>query len=181
MADRLKRRLDELAPERAIAASTPVVKGGLLIVPQGLLDMKQSAGTPGAFEENPDNRAVVEKAGMDAVMAAERALGNEPRDVSAEKCGYDIESFSPDTRTLRFIEVKGRTAGADTVTVTRNEIITSKNQPDKYILAVVEVDNGFAHQPKYVRRPFVDMEPDGSTISVNFNLRDLLERAEEPA
>ncbi len=181
LADRLKRRLDELARERAIAASTPVVKGGLLIVPQGLLDMKQSAGTPGAFEENPDNRAAVEKAGMDAVMAAERALGNEPRDVSADKCGYDIESFDPQARSLRFIEVKGRTAGAETVTVTKNEIISSKNQPDKFILAVVEVDNGFAHQPKYIRRPFLDVEPGSDGVSVNFNLRDLLARAEEPA
>lgn len=181
LTDRLKRRLDELARERAIAASTPVVKGGLLIVPQGLLEMKQSAGTPGAFEENPDNRAAVEKAGMDAVMAAERALGNEPRDVSADKCGYDIESFDPKARSLRFIEVKGRTSGAETVTVTKNEIITSKNQPDKFILAVVEVDNGFAHQPKYIRRPFLDVEPGSDGVSVNFNLRDLLERAEEPA
>lgn len=181
LADRLNRRLDGLARERDIAASTPVVKGGLVIVPQGLLDMKQSAGAPGAYEDNPENRAAVEKAGMDAVMAAERELGNEPRDVSADKCGYDIESIDPKARSLRFIEVKGRTAGADTVTVTRNEIITSKNQPDRYILALVEVDDGLARQPKYVRRPFVDIEPDGSTISVNFNLRDLLERAEQPA
>ena len=29
---------------------------------------------------------------MQMVMEAEKQLGNEPRDVSAEKCGYDIES-----------------------------------------------------------------------------------------
>jgi hypothetical protein len=29
---------------------------------------------------------------MQMVMDAEKQLGNEPRDVSAEKCGYDIES-----------------------------------------------------------------------------------------
>ena len=29
-------------------------------------------------------------------MAAERALGRQPRDVSAEKVGYDIESLDPE-------------------------------------------------------------------------------------
>ena len=48
-------------------------------------------------------------------MGAERALGNVPTDVSARKVGYDIVSFDPVTRALRFIEVKGRVAGADTV------------------------------------------------------------------
>jgi hypothetical protein len=32
---------------------------------------------------------------MEAVMAAERALGNEPADVSAQKIGYDIASHDP--------------------------------------------------------------------------------------
>ena len=45
-------------------------------------------------------------------MAAERVLGNEPRDVSAEKKGYDIESRDPRAGHLRFIEVKGRHADA---------------------------------------------------------------------
>jgi hypothetical protein len=37
---------------------------------------------------------------------------------------------------LRFIEVKGRVAGALTVTVTRNAIVTAVNKPDGFILAV---------------------------------------------
>src|SRR5262245_57586479 len=40
-------------------------------------------------------------------MAAERLLGNELRDVSAEKKGPDIESRYPRADHLRFIEVKG--------------------------------------------------------------------------
>ena len=43
---------------------------------------------------------------MDAVMAAERKLGNLPRDVSAEKKGYDIESRDPRLGHLRFIDVR---------------------------------------------------------------------------
>ena len=62
---------------------------------------------------------------MNAVTAAEKKLGYEPKDVSSLKCGYDIESRIPETGALRFIEVKGRIEGAETVTVTKNEIITA--------------------------------------------------------
>jgi hypothetical protein len=58
-------------------------------------------------------------------LSPERQLGYEPRDVSQEKCGYDIESCIPGMGRLRFIEVKGRISAAKTVTVTKNEIITA--------------------------------------------------------
>lgn len=44
---------------------------------------------------------------MQMVMEVETRLGNDPRDVSDKKCGYDIESKVADGK-LRFIEVKGR-------------------------------------------------------------------------
>jgi hypothetical protein len=44
------------------------------------------------------------------------------------------------TGKLRFIEVKGRVAGASTVSVTKNEILTALNKPDDFILAIVSVD-----------------------------------------
>ena len=75
---------------------------------------------------------------MAAVMEAERQLGYKPIDVSQHKLGYDIESRVGDTGRLRFIEVKGRIEGADTVTVTKNEILTALNKPEDYILALVE-------------------------------------------
>ena len=37
-------------------------------------------------------RAEVERLAMEAVMSVEHALGFEPRDVSADNLGYDIES-----------------------------------------------------------------------------------------
>ena len=120
---------------------------------------------------------------MDAVMAAERKLGFGPRDVSADKCGYDIESCdrsSPETATgsLRFIEVKGRAKGADTVTVTKNEILTALNKPEQFILAIVEVD-GDSTNTCYVREPFT-REPDFGVTSVNYKLADLTSRGEAP-
>ena len=60
-------------------------------------------------------------------MALERALGYEPQDVSTENRGYDIESCDPKTGSLRFIEVKGRRADADSITITRNEMLAAFN------------------------------------------------------
>jgi hypothetical protein len=37
---------------------------------------------------------------------------------------------------------EGQSAGAETVTVTRNEILTGYSSPEQYILAIVEVENG---------------------------------------
>ena len=98
--------------------------------------------------QDPAARREIELAAMEAVMAAERELGNRPEDVSARKIGYDIASYDPDTRGHRFIEVKGRVDGADTVMITRQEIITSLHEPEKFILAVVEVSGGLAGEPR---------------------------------
>ncbi len=62
------------------------------------------------------------------IMEVERRLGFDPTDRELEKLGYDIESRVPGTGKLRFIEVKGRVSTADTVTVTRNEILYSLNK-----------------------------------------------------
>src|SRR5690606_25320881 len=109
----------------------------------------------------------VERLAMEAVMAAERRLGFEPVDVGAEKRGWDIESRDPKTGKIRFIEVKGRISGADTITVTRNEIIAGLNRPDSFILAIVVV-NGTAAEPRYVRRPF-NKEPDFGATGVIYS------------
>ncbi len=176
---RLIKRLAELEEERHIALLPPVVLGGALVVPLGLLVRLGAVAS-----DDPAARALqttrVERAAMDAVMAAERALGYLPRDVGAHKLGYDVESAAPGGGPLRFIEVKGRTVGADTVTVTKNEILTALNKPDDFILAVVEVDDLAAGPPRYVRRPF-HKEPDFGVTSVTYALKELLSQAQEPA
>lgn len=111
-------------------------------------------------------------------MEVERNLGFEPTDREAEKLGYDIESRVPGTGKLRFIEVKGRAAGAATVTVTRNEILYSLNKPDDFILAIVEFLDGDAHRVHYLREPF-QREPDFGVTSVNYDFAELLARGEE--
>jgi hypothetical protein len=178
LAARLQKRMAELEQERKLAPLPPVVFGAALIVPIGLLRRLQPSpvGEPPTFAANTQES---EHRAIEAVMVAERGLGYVPNDVSAEKRGYDLESSIPGTGRLRFIEVKGRAAGAKTVTITKNEILTALNKPDEFILAIVELD-GELTKTYYVRKPF-QKEPDFGVTSVNYALEDLIQRAEEPS
>jgi hypothetical protein len=112
-------------------------------------------------------------------MQIESGLGYEPRDRETEKLGYDIKSRVPSTGKLRFIEVKGRTAAAPTVTVTKNEVLYSLNKPDDFILAIVEFFDEHTYRVHYLRQPF-QREPDFAVTSINYDLAELLARAQEP-
>jgi superfamily II DNA or RNA helicase len=180
LAERQKRRMDQLERERFISSQPPRVRGGMLVIPRGLLEARQTP-TASHFSEDPAARREIELAAMQAVMAAERALGHAPVDVSAQKIGYDIASHDPKSGHLRFIEVKGRIDGADSVMITRQEIITSLHEPDKFILAVVSVAGGFAHEPRYVRGALVEREPSFLETAIQFDLKRLLERAACPS
>ena len=79
--------------------------------------------------------------------------------------------------------MKGRIAGAPTVTVSRNEILTSMNEPDRFILALVEVAPDGVDTLRYLRRPFEGRSEEFvfEVTSVNFTWAALWSRAEEPA
>ncbi len=175
---RLDRRLNELEQERKLSPLPPVVVGGVLVVPQGLLDTLTGQIDAPDIDQFAHEVAHIERIAMAAVMQAERGLGYIPRDVSTDKCGYDIESSIPGTGKLRFIEVKGRMKGAETVTITKNEILTALNKPDDFILAIVEVDGDEA-TTNYITRPF-QREPDFDVTSVNYDLTRLLTKGEIP-
>jgi hypothetical protein len=122
----------------------------------------------------------VERLAMEAVMAAERALGHVPRDVSAEKKGWDIESRDMKSGHLRFIEVKGRHVDGDVIMLTKNELLAALNAPDAFILAIVQVEAGFAREPVYVRR-FFQHELGFAQTVVGFNLAELLTLGGQPS
>src|SRR5690606_472569 len=94
--ERLQQRERELAEERQLSASPPVIVGRALVAPMGLLLGER---TPQALLD----RRITEQIAMQAVMQAEIAMGHSPRDVSAEKRGYDIESQDAAGGRLRFI------------------------------------------------------------------------------
>lgn len=176
---RMQKRLSEIDTERMISAMPPVIVGGSLVIPKGLLHILTHQATPDTLSQG--DRQAVEHAAMKAVMDIELRLGNKPTDVSAAKCGYDVESRIPErirayARALRMIEVKGRKKGSTTVTVSKNEILTCLNKPDEFILAIVEVD-GDKTRTVYLKKPFKNA-PDFTATSVNFDIVDLINNAE---
>lgn len=180
---RLQKRLAQLDMEAQMSALPPVVLGGLLVLPKGLLEKLSPASKKG--ETSPTSQGPIDTAASAAraraaVMAIESSLGYEPVDREFEKLGYDIESKHTTSGHLRFIEVKGRVAGAESITVTRNEILYSLNKPEAFILAIVEFHDEQAHTVHYVWQPF-RAEPDFGATSVNYSMAELLARASAPA
>ena len=178
---RLEQRKAELIALKNVVSSTPVVIGGTLVIPQGLLSLRKGETQ---FSVDAVARARVEQVAMNAVMQAELAFGHKVTDVGAEKCGWDVTSRPPanldgSIKPDRHIEVKGRAKGQSTITVSRNEIIYGLNQSDKFILAIVIVDSDSHEGPFYVKSPFT-VEPDFGVASINYDLSDLLYKAVKP-
>ena len=179
---RLETRRKELLAMRHVISSTPVVLGCALVIPAGLLMQRRGiAQEQGLWSADAEARARIERIAMQAVMDAERALGHQVSDVSAQKCGWDVTSQPALVNGVlpeaRHIEVKGRARGQSTITVTRNEILYGLNQANKFILAIVLVDGNGHEGPFYVRQPFTQ-EPDWAVTSINLDLSELLARAQ---
>jgi SNF2 family DNA or RNA helicase len=183
---RLENRKKELQSMRHVVNGTPVVLGGAVVIPAALMS-KLRGDAPvdplsSAFATDAAARARIERFAMDAVRRAEEGRGCRVFDVSTDKCGWDLTSYPPAVDGKhpepRHIEVKGRVKGARTVTVTRNEILYAFNQGEKFVMAIVLVGEGDAADgPHYLRNPF-DREPGWGISSINYDLRDLLSRAE---
>ena len=177
LTSRLEKRMEELQQERRISPLPPNVIGGALVIPASLFRKLSGESSPLLHAHETKQ---VEAIAMQAVLAKEQQLGFVPRDVSAQKCGYDVESRDPAGKTrLRFIEVKGRIAGADSVSITKNEILTALNKPEQFILAIVMIEDGQAQAISYLREPF-GREPDFGVTSVTYRLADLLAKGEPP-
>ena len=181
LAARLESRKLELQAMRHMRNGTPVVLGGALVIPAGLL--AQLRGEVPSVSVDTAARSKIERLAMQAVITAEKARGHRVIDVSAEKCGWDISSYPPPVNGVqpepRHIEVKGRATGAETITVSRNEIMYAVNQAERFILAIVFVHpDDSVDGPHYVRNPF-QREPDWGASSVNYELAKLLSPARE--
>ncbi|HAT1781751.1 TPA: DUF3883 domain-containing protein [Legionella pneumophila] len=178
---RLQQRKAELEALKNVVSSTPVVIGGALVIPKGLLAHRKGETQ---FSVDAEIRSRIESIAMNAVIDTERSFGFEVKDVGTEKCGWDVTSRPPTNadgsiRQDRHIEVKGRAKGQNTITVSRNEIIYGLNQADKFMLAIVIVDGEEFEGPFYVKTPFT-VEPDFGVASINYDLGDLLSKAVTP-
>jgi hypothetical protein len=163
---------------RHIVSETPHIIGGALVIPAGLI--AKLKGEPN-WSADAEARSRIEQKAMQAVMEYEKSLGCDVIDVSSNNCGWDITSIPPaidgKMPETRHIEVKGRTKGQSTITVTRNEVLYGLNQADKFILAIVVIDGDNFEGPHYVRNPFTQ-EPDWAVTSINLDIDSLLGRKE---
>jgi superfamily II DNA or RNA helicase len=187
---RLESRRQELQAMRQVQNGTPVILGGALVIPAGLIrklrgyqaaNESDRHGAANASESDFLARQRIERLAMQAVIRAEEAKGHRVVDVSAHKCGWDLSSYPPPVGATqpdpKHIEVKGRVKGADTITVTRNEILYALNQADKFLLAIVFVNpDDTTEGPHYLANPF-QREPDWGAASVTYNISELLQRS----
>ena len=155
---RLERRLADLSRDEDLTAKPPVVAGGALVVPQGLLD-KLSGRSTAAPPKTAQDTALTDRRAVDAVLAAELRLGRNPQEMPHNNPGYDIQSSTGDGH-LVFIEVKGRAAGAEEFWVTKTEALTGKNAATGFRLALVSVgpDGRERDQVRYIVDPFRDVD-----------------------
>ena len=188
IAQRLQLRVAELEAERTLRPLPPVIVGGALVVPAALVRARVDGGPE--TEPSALSRREVEDRAIAKVLATEDALGWDPQDLNElhrNHPGYDIRStrraHDGQPTDVRHLEVKGRIAGAPTVTVSRNEILTSMNEPERFILALVEVSPGGGELVRYLRRPFEGRSEDFvfEVTSVNFTWSALWDRAEAPS
>ena len=176
---RLKKRLERLEREKRLSPAPPVAIGGAIVIPQGLLDRLNNVPEEDR-DLTPADRARIDKLAVAAVMESERQLGRKPREMPHNNEGYDIESADPkEPGRLRFIEVKGKAVGKTTVTVSATQIRYCCNQPENWILAIVQIDGDSANGPRYLYGPF-DQAPGFAEVGRNLSLDSLMAESEPP-
>ncbi|WP_328708486.1 helicase-related protein [Microbispora hainanensis] len=151
---RMERRMAELDRDARLQVRPPRVSGAALVIPQGLLDRLAGLRDQPA-EAYARDTEVVERRAVERVLQEERKLGRLPEEMAHNNPGYDIRSRTVDDHWV-FIEVKGRTAGAEDFHVTRTEVLTGKNTGANFRLALVNVHpNDPDHDDvRYIVDPF---------------------------
>ena len=164
-----------------MARLPPAVLDGLLVVPIRLF-CAMGGNADAQNQATVDTKAAAGRS-QKLVMEVERDLGFLPKDREFEKFGDDIESAIPETGRLRFMQVKGRLAGADIITVTRKRMLRSFNKPDDVILAMVAFREDGGHDVGYLSRPphrkGITTKFSGATV--NFSYTQLLAEGVAPS
>jgi hypothetical protein len=178
---RLKRRMTELEQEGQLSPLPPVIVGGALVIPWGLLErLRGERVVEPAVHAKETER--VERIAVDAVLAAEAALQRDAEERPRNNPGYDILSRPRDGGPLLFIEVKGRVATAPTFTITKNEVLYALNKGTDYVLALVRVDRDRVEGIRYIRQPFTGSdEVLFGVTSLNVDWDDMFARGTKPA
>ena len=176
---RLQLRLESLAKEEMVISSTPVVTAAALVIPRGLLDQLLGISSEAVATYAKDTKEVDQRA-IAKTIASEIAIGRNPEEMPHNNPGWDIRSLPTDGKTV-FIEVKGRIEGADTFTITRNEVLTAKNLGDSYRLVLVKVSQAgaSADEIKYISNPFAEHDVENFLVcSYNLDWHDMWARGQ---
>lgn len=151
---RLGVRLALLDKQRQLSTVPPRIVAAALVLPY----VEVAADLPSDAPMHAVATEEVERRGVDAVLAAERALDRTPQEMAHNNPGYDIRSVRGD-EPLVFLEVKARIAGAEDFFVTHTEVRYGQNAAPHYRLALVRVDpRGPEHdEVRYLADPFHDI------------------------
>lgn len=154
---RLEKRLADLNRDEELIARPPLISAAALIIPQGLFD--RLTGESPKWDLLARDTSETDARAIAAVMAAERDLGRDPKEMPHNNPGYDIESRQSDGH-LIYIEVKGRIMGADMFWVSKTEALHGKNAGTGSRLALVSVsDRGSEFdEVRYIVDPFHDID-----------------------
>jgi hypothetical protein len=79
---------------------------------------------------------------------------------------------------LRCLEVKGRVDTADTIMITRNELMASLNKEANFFLVFVSISSGVAQKPIYRPGRLMTREPEFGQTAIQFSIKSLLEQTE---
>lgn len=166
---RLDFRLEELGLQEHLSVQPPIIVGAVLVLPQHMTTHASKALAPSLRER--------QCLAIKRVLETELALGNEAKDLSHERHGFDIESRNANG-TLHFIRARSYDEGARHIVLTQNELVAALNVPGRFILALVKVQDGNASVPRYLRR-FPEQVMDD--VNVSIPLENLLSKCEKPA
>ncbi|HQV90967.1 MAG TPA: DUF3883 domain-containing protein, partial [Phycicoccus sp.] len=172
---RMAARIAQIEKELSMRTPPPRVMASAIVVPATWLDELAEHDDPdagptsaeGSSEDLPRvptfavETKAVERRAVEAVLAAERALGRTPTEMPFNNKGFDIRSERPrvDGSPLGnalIIEVKGRIVGADDFYISHSEVLAGLNARPDYRLALVRVDpRGAEHDEiRYLQDPF---------------------------
>jgi len=153
LTERLEARMVSLDQEASLRSLPPRVVGGAVVIPSSLLRSDDDETSAQSSEVSQRLRQALEVA-----AAAEHAAGNRPAafgEVTSASGGYHIRSIDGDDD-YWFLTVKPRpVADRSVVMISRNEMLTSLNKGDRYLLALVDVGDRSDASIRYVVGPLV--------------------------
>ncbi|GBD26738.1 RNA polymerase-associated protein RapA [bacterium HR30] len=187
---RLRSRLEELDKQAHISSGRPVIECGFLVVPLGLLrqiaarigrPLQRAAGEfDGLGREKGDADAMASRRqlAVQLVLEDQRRRGREPLDRSAERLGYEIEGRDPERGSLDFIKVFPVSERLDRILLSREEVLVACNDPEHFVLALVDFVDGTRGQLRYVR-PRLRQAPPFDEACLALEVPHLLKHLEE--